>query len=146
MGSGLFRFLELDLFQNVMHQVVDLHTLLLHAVAVTDSNAAVRLAVKVIGDAVRRADLILPAIPLANGTGIVVIHHKVLGQAVVNLLRLVVQLLERGNTAALNGASAGCRCMTTRVSFFSASTTSSSYASQRKAKVTRSAPRDGSTT
>ena len=47
-------------------------------------------------------------------------------------------------TAALNGANAGCKRRTTRVS--PSETSSSSYASQRSASATRSAPREGSIT
>ena len=63
-----------------MDQIVNLYTFLLHAVAVTHRYATVGLTVEVIGNAERRTDFILPAVPLADGPRVVVIHHKVLGQ------------------------------------------------------------------
>lgn len=91
-------FLEIDLLCNVRFKLVDLHTLLLHAVTVADGNAAVIFTVKVIRDAERRADLILAAIALADGTRIVKVNGKLLCERIVNLAGLFAQLLgERQN-------------------------------------------------
>ena len=51
--------------------------------------------------------------------------------------------LLKGKIAALYGANAGWKCKTVRASLLP-STPSSSYASHKKANVTRSAPSDGS--
>ena len=50
-----------------MDQIVNLYTFLLHAVAVAHRYATVGLTVEVIGNAERRTDFILPAVPLADG-------------------------------------------------------------------------------
>lgn len=116
---SIYTSLEIDLLCNVRFKLVNLHTLLLHAVTVADGNAAVIFTVKVIRDAERRADLILAAIALADGTRIVKVNRKLLCERIVNLAGLFAQLLGERQNRALNGASAGCRRSTTRTSGFS---------------------------
>lgn len=95
---SIYTSLEIDLLCNVRFKLVNLHTLLLHAVTVADGNAAVIFTVKVIRDAERRADLILAAIALADGTRIVKVNRKLLCERIVNLAGLFAQLLgERQN-------------------------------------------------
>ena len=57
--------------------------------------------VEVHGDAVRSADLVLTAVTLADGTGVVVIDHEVLAQLVADLHGLLAQLLAQGQDGAL---------------------------------------------
>ena len=56
---------------------------------------------EVYGDAQGRADLVLAAVPLADGAGVIKVHHKVLLQLVIDLFGLAGELLDRGSTAAL---------------------------------------------
>ena len=73
---------------------------LFHGVSVTDGDAVVWLnalfrvsdGVKVNGDAVRGADFVLAAIPLANGSGYVIVQNKLLGQLFIKCGGLFVQL------------------------------------------------------
>ena len=59
------------LLLKVCLQVFDLYALLLHAVAVTDRDCAVRFGVKVIGDAPGRSDLILSSLALADVAAVI---------------------------------------------------------------------------
>ena len=82
-------------------------------------------------NAERRADFVLTAVTLADGAGVVVVHHELLRQLLAKLPGRAGQdfLLLSGSTAHLKGASAGCRRSTVRTSsfpFLSWPTTSSS--------------------
>ena len=87
-----FRRSKLDLFRDVCVELVDPDALLLHGVAVADGHAAVVCGIKVVGDAERRADLVLTAVALADGAGLVKVGHKVLAQHVGDLACLCAQL------------------------------------------------------
>ena len=49
---------------------------LLHGIAFTNGHALIVFTVEIIGDAERCADFILAAVTLADGTGVVIVHHK----------------------------------------------------------------------
>ena len=49
-------------------------------------------------------DLVLTAVALADGAGIVVVHHEVLAQLIADLHGLVAQLLAQGQDSALIGS------------------------------------------
>ena len=89
------------------HQLGDGQADLLHGVAVADGDAAVAGrgfvadGLEVDGDAVRGADLVLAAIALADGPGLVVIDHEVLGEHVADLLGLLTELLGQRQDGAL---------------------------------------------
>ncbi len=93
------------------------------------SAGVVSSGLEVQGDAEGGADLVLAAVALADGAGVVVVHHEVLRQLVPQLLGGAGEdlLLAQGQHGALEGGQG-------RV------------ASTRKARVTRSAPREGSMT
>ena len=103
---------ELDLALDVALQLGDGHTHLLHGVAVADGDAVVggnalglvAHGVEVHGDAVGGADLVLTAVALADGAGVVVVHHEVLAQLIADLHCLVTQLLAQGQDSALIGS------------------------------------------
>ena len=82
---------ERALLAQIRLDLADGHTHLLHRVALAHGHAVVggRVLVadglEVKGDAVRRADLVLAAIALADGAGLVVIDHELLAQLVVKL-------------------------------------------------------------
>ena len=59
------------------------------------------------GDAVGGAHLILPAVALADGAGIVVVHHKVLGEHRLELPALVAQLIGQGQHGGIEGSQGG---------------------------------------
>ena len=71
----------------------DLHAFLLHGIPLTDRDAAVRLRIKVHGQAPRRADLILPPVALADGTAFIEFAVIVFAQFVIDLFRTLVKLL-----------------------------------------------------
>ena len=56
------------------------------------------------GDAVGGANFVLAAVALADGAGVVVVHHEVLAQLVADLHCLVTQLLAQGQDSALIGS------------------------------------------
>src|SRR5699024_5454726 len=65
-GSGQKSFLEANLLNQVVDQILHRDALLRHRVAVADGDAAVFLRLKVVGDAERGADLVLTAVTLAD--------------------------------------------------------------------------------
>ena len=65
---------------DIAGNLFDLDADLLHGVAVTHGHAAVLLGFKVDRDAVRRADLVLAAVALANRAGVVKVDRELLGQ------------------------------------------------------------------
>ncbi len=94
----------------VLPQLADGHTHLLHGVAVADGDAVVgrrALSSPTVSKSTvmqyGRADLVLTAVTLADGTGIVVVHHEVLGQLAADLHGLLAQLLAQGQHGALVG-------------------------------------------
>ncbi len=84
-------------------------THLLHGVPVANRDAIVRRGVlvahglEVHSDAQRRADLVFPAVALADGTGVVKVHHEVLAQLPIDLLGLGAELLGQGQNGRLVG-------------------------------------------
>ena len=91
--------LETELVLKVALKLCDRNTNLLHGVAVTDGYCAVSLRFKVKGDAVRRTDLILSAVALADGSSVIKLTVVILGQLCINLLCSLVQFLgQRKNT------------------------------------------------
>ena len=59
-------FLEANLLNQVVNQILHRDALLRHRVAVADGDAAVFLRLKVVGDAERGTDLVLTAVALAD--------------------------------------------------------------------------------
>ena len=94
-------------------QLVDGHTHLLHGIPVTDGDGVVRgglvvaHGLEVHSDAVGGSDLVLAAVALADASGVVVVHHEVLGQLGLDLPGLVAQLLGQGQDGALEGGQSG---------------------------------------
>ena len=114
-GSAFILFYS-DKAQSELHalgepivQILNLHALLLHGVAVAHSDAVVgRLAlglvahgVEVDRDAVRRADLILAAVALADGTGVVEVHHEIGLERVIHFARLAGELFRERKHGSL---------------------------------------------
>ena len=81
------------------YKLIDGHTNLLHSIAVAHGNGIVLKRIEVNRYAHGRADLVMAAVTLAYGAGIIVINHELLGKHAVNLARLVAQLvlLQRQN-------------------------------------------------
>ena len=92
---------ECELFGKPCLQLGNRDADLLHGVAVADGHGMVRRGrlvahgLEVDGDAVRRADLVLAAITLADGTGIVEIDHEFLLQVMVDFLGSRGELLRQ---------------------------------------------------
>ena len=91
-------------------QFADGNANLLHRVAFADGNSVVRRGLvvadgrKIDRDAVRRADLVLAAIALADGAGVVVVEHKVAAQILIDLsCRLGQFLAQRQNRSLVRG-------------------------------------------
>ena len=68
-------------------QFFNLHTNLLHGVALTDRDASVRLGIKVICDAVRSSDLIFSSVTLADRSSVILFAVVLLGELRIDLLR-----------------------------------------------------------
>ena len=105
--------LEVALLLDVVLQLANGNTDLLHGVTVADSDAVVSGSVlvahglEVHGDAQGGTDLILTAVTLADGTGIIEVNHEVLLQLMVDLLSLGAQLLGKGQNSSLEGCQSG---------------------------------------
>ena len=88
-------------------QFADGNADLLHRVAFADGNSVVRRGLvvadgrKVDRDAVRRADLVLAAIALADGAGVVVVQHEVAAQVLIDLSCGLGQLLAQRQDRSL---------------------------------------------
>ena len=88
-------------------QFADGNANLLHGVAFANGNSVVRRGLvvadgrKVDRDAVRRADLVLAAIALADGAGVVVVQHKVSAQILIDLSCGLGQLLAQRQDRSL---------------------------------------------
>lgn len=97
--NAVFRALQFILERGSLREIrlerVDRHALLRHRIAVADRHTAVLRTVEIVRDTERRADLILTAVALADGTGLVKIDHKALRKAVVNLERRAGELLRK---------------------------------------------------
>ena len=108
MGPGV-AFLEPALVGNIIFQLIDGDTDLLHGVTVPDGDAVVggRFVIthglEVYGDTQGCTDLVLPAVTLADGAGIVEVHHEILLQLMVNFLGLGGELLAQGQHGGLEG-------------------------------------------
>ncbi|CAN4045772.1 N-acyltransferase YncA, partial [Dysosmobacter welbionis] len=106
-GAGSTQASICQFLRQIALQLVDRQPHLLHGVPVPDGNAVVtsliRIAhgVEVHRDAVGRADLVLPAVPLADGTGVVKVHHPVLAELRLDLTGLFGELLRKGQHRAL---------------------------------------------
>ena len=98
-NRGCILFLECALLSDVVLQLADGNTNLLHGVTVTNGDTVVSLdslvanSLEVHSDTQRCADLVLTAITLTDRTGIVKVHHKVLTQLSVDLLCRGAELL-----------------------------------------------------
>ena len=103
------RQLKLDFLLDILLELADGQTHLLHGVAIANGYAVVcgRVLVsnglKIDGDAKRCANLVLTAITLTDRAGLVIIDHKVLGKLIVNLACLVTQLLGKRQNSRLEG-------------------------------------------
>ena len=69
---------KLDFVCDVLAELVNGNSLLLHCVTVTDSNAVVLDRIKVIGDTERSSYLVLTSVTFADRACVVIIGHKVL--------------------------------------------------------------------
>ena len=98
---------ERDLFPDIGGNLLHRNANLLHRVAVADGDGAVIFRLKIIGDAERGADLILAAIALADGTGVVEIDHILACKGGIKLLRLGRELLRKGKDAGFEGGQSG---------------------------------------
>ena len=98
---------ELDARSDVAFKLVYSNTLLLHRVAVAHCHAVILDGVEVIGDAQRSTDLVLAAIALADGAGLVEIDHEFAAQVVADLYSLFRKLLREGKHRSLVGRDDG---------------------------------------
>ena len=77
---------ERDGLLDVSLQLGDGQSHLLHGVAVANGYATVGLGIKVVGDAKGRTDLVLTAVALTDGAGLVELHVEVLGKQEIQSL------------------------------------------------------------
>ena len=120
---------------------------------VTQSSAAMPLASsptvsKSTGDAVGGADLVLTAVALADGAGVVVVHHEVLAQLVADLHGLLAQLLAQGQDSALVGSQSRVQMQDGAdvLLALAVGQVLLIISLAQEARATRSQPRDGSMT
>ena len=100
--------LEIGLFLDIVDKLCDGQTDLLHGIAIPYGDGLILQGVKVNGDAKRSADLVLTAIALTDGAGLVIVHHKALCQHLLNFTGLVAQLvLLEGQHGSLEGSKGG---------------------------------------
>ena len=59
--------------------------------------------VEIIGDAERCADFILAAVTLADGTRVVIVHHKEFRKLLKNSLRFIIQLFRKRQNSSFEG-------------------------------------------
>ena len=78
---------------DILLKLFYLYTNLTHTVSFTDGYTIISLTVKVVGDAEGCAYLVLPAVALAYGAGLVILHHKALLQLLVYFFSLRCELL-----------------------------------------------------
>ena len=91
--GALFTFLRFDSLFEVVAQLGHVHAVLQHRVAVADGHAVVVGRLEIVGDAVRRADLVLAAVTLADAAGFVVFGAEVAVDVLVEIVRLLLELL-----------------------------------------------------
>ena len=93
-------FLECDLFADIVYELINRDALLCHGIAVTYSYAAICLAVEVVSDAHGGANFVLTAIALADGTGVIKVHHELFGQLSIDLAGLFAELFGKRQNGA----------------------------------------------
>ena len=86
-----------------MGKALDGNTLLLHGIAFTNGHALIVFTVEIIGDAERCADFILAAVTLADGTRVVIVHHKEFRKLLKNSLRFIIQLFRKRQNSSFEG-------------------------------------------
>ena len=84
---------EFELLFDIFAEVCNLYALLLHCVSVTDCDATVIFRVKVIGYAERRADFVLSAISLTDGSRFIKVRREIFREFIVDFNSLVAELL-----------------------------------------------------
>ena len=102
--------LKLNFCPDILCKRFDLDALLRHRVTVADSHTAIRLGIKVIGDAERGTDLVLTAVPFSDRACVVIIDHKLFGEGFINFARALVQLFGEGQHTGLERGE--CRMQT----------------------------------
>ena len=80
---------EIDLGSDICVELIDGETYLLHGVSVTYRDLTVGFGVEVIGYAERSSDLVLAAISLADGAGVVEIDAVLFTESLADFPRLV---------------------------------------------------------
>ena len=95
-------FSEFYFLCDIVVELVDRNSFLLHCIAVTDGHAAVLSAVEVIGDAERSTDLVLTAVTLADGACVVIFDHEIPGKLLKDLFSLFVKLFGKRKNSSLD--------------------------------------------
>ncbi len=98
----IFRLI-FELFGEVVNEAVDGQANLRHSVAFAHGYATVFESVEVNGDAVGRADFVLTAVSLADGSGRIVVAGKVLGEFDIEFFRFLVELFLQGKHGNFDG-------------------------------------------
>ena len=106
---------ELHPLRDIVSDIGNGDAYLLHTVALADGNAVVGSVgfgtdgVEIKGDAEWSADLVLAAVALADGAGLVVVDHELLGKLVVKLHCGACEylFLAQGENCALEGSESG---------------------------------------
>ena len=117
--KAFHRSLKRDTLGDVVPDLSDGDTHLLHGVPLPDGDAVVgggaflgvAYGVEVEGDTEGGADLVLAAVALADGAGVVIVHHKVGGQLLVELPGGAGEdlLFGQGQDGALKGSQGGVK-------------------------------------
>ena len=84
---------ECELIRKIAVQLVNLYTYLLHGVTVTNRNSLIILRIKIVGNAVRCSDFILPPVTLSDISSVIVIAVILPAKLRVNGFRRLRQLL-----------------------------------------------------
>ena len=95
--------LILELLGEVVDEAVDGQADLRHSVAFAHGYATVFESVEVNGDTVGRADFVLTAVSLADGSGRIVVAGKVLGKFDIEFFCFLVELLLQGKHGNFDG-------------------------------------------
>ena len=77
--------LKLQAFFDVCSQLLHRDAHLIHRISVSDGDSAILSRIVIDGNAERRTDFILAAIPFADASGKIVIRHKIFGKLRVQL-------------------------------------------------------------
>ena len=101
--------LKLKLCRNVLLNLGDRKTNLLHRISVTNGNASVVLGIEVVGDAEGSTDLILTAISLTDRAGLIKLAGELLSKLVVKLESLLGELLGKRKHCCLDGSKSGMK-------------------------------------